>query len=37
MADALAMWWTERRAKRAGVTKLQIELDNGPEINRSRT
>lgn len=35
MADAIVMWWTERRVKHAGVTKLQIELDNGPEINSS--
>ena len=37
LADAIAMWWAERREKHAGVTKLQIELDNGPEINSSRT
>ena len=37
MADAIVMWWAERRLTHAGVTKLQIELDNGPEINSSRT
>ena len=37
MADAIRMWWTERCVEHAGITKLQIELDNGPEINSSRT
>ena len=37
IADAIALWWTERSVQHAGVTKLQIELDNGPEINSSRT
>lgn len=37
MADAIELWWTERRLEHSGVTKLQVELDNGPEINSSRT
>ena len=37
VADGLEMWWTERRAVHPGVTKLHIELDNGPEIASSRT
>ena len=37
MADAIELWWADRRRHHDGVTKLQIELDNGPEINSSRT
>jgi len=37
LADAIGLWWAERREKHAGITKLQIELDNGPEMNSSRT
>lgn len=37
IADALERWWSERGAVHAGVKRLQIELDNGPEINSSRT
>jgi hypothetical protein len=37
IADGLERWWTERRAAHAGVKRLQIELDNGPEISSSRT
>ena len=37
IADALELWWSERRGTYAGVKRLQIELDNGPEINSSRT
>lgn len=37
IADAIELWWSDRRAEHRGVTKLQIELDNGPEINSSRT
>lgn len=37
MADAIELWWIERCVEHSGVTKLQIELDNGPEINSSRT
>ena len=36
-ADGLDRWWTERKAVHAGVTRLHIELDNGPEIASSRT
>lgn len=37
LADALQTWWTERQAVHAGVRRLHIELDNGPELNSSRT
>lgn len=37
IADALEAWWCERRTLYSGVERLQIELDNGPEINSSRT
>jgi hypothetical protein len=37
IADGLERWWTERKAVHAGVTRLQIELDNGPEVSSSRT
>jgi transposase len=37
IADALDQWWAERRDVHPGVTRLQISLDNGPEINSSRT
>lgn len=30
-------WWAERKAVYPGVTRLHIELDNGPEVARSRT
>ena len=37
LADGLERWWTERKAVHRGVTRLHIELDNGPEISSSRT
>lgn len=37
VADALDRWWQQRGSCYTGVTRLQIELDNGPEINSSRT
>ncbi len=37
IADALEQWWDERGPRYASVKRLQIELDNGPEINSSRT
>ena len=37
IADALDCWWQQRGSRYTGVTRLQIELDNGPEINSSRT
>jgi hypothetical protein len=37
IADGLERWWTERRAVHAGVKRIQIELDNGPEIGSART
>lgn len=37
IADGLEQWWTERRIVHAGVKRIQIELDNGPEIGSSRT
>lgn len=37
IADALELWWTERQPQYPAVRRLQIGLDNGPEINSSRT
>jgi hypothetical protein len=36
IADGLEQWRNERRATHAGVKRLQIELDNGPEVGSSR-
>jgi hypothetical protein len=37
LADGLEHWWGQRKLVHAGVKKLHIGLDNGPEISRSRT
>ncbi len=37
LADGLDLWWRERKAAPSGVTRLHIELDNGPEVASSRT
>lgn len=37
IADSLETWWSERKAFHPQVRRLQIELDNGPELNSSRT
>ncbi|MBC7965546.1 MAG: hypothetical protein H7Z17_06410 [Fuerstia sp.] len=37
VADALELWWISRRAVYGHVRRLQIDLDNGPEIASSRT
>ena len=37
IADALELWWPNRSAAYPGVRRLQIDLDNGPEIASSRT
>jgi hypothetical protein len=37
MVDALQWWWNNRQAVYPGVRRLLINLDNGPEINSSRT
>lgn len=37
IADAIRKWWSERRALYPDVRRLHVELDNGPEINSSRT
>jgi hypothetical protein len=37
VADALELWWTNRREVYGSVRRLQIDLDNGPEIASSRT
>ena len=37
IADCLELWWTHRQAVYPGVRRLQIDLDNGPEIGSSRT
>lgn len=37
MADCLDLWWTNRRSVYPFIRRLQIDLDNGPEISSSRT
>lgn len=37
IADGLESWWRQREALYPEVRRLHIELDNGPEINSSRT
>lgn len=37
VADALQLWWTNRQSAYPHVQRLLIDLDNGPEINSSRT
>lgn len=37
IADGLHAWWSERHSLQTDVRRLHIELDNGPEINSSRT
>ena len=37
VADVLELWWTSRCEVYGHVRRLQIDLDNGPEIASSRT
>ena len=37
LADGLEAWWRERKAVHSGVTRLHVELDNGPEVASNRT
>lgn len=37
VADCLQQWWAERRIVYPHIRRLQIDLDNGPEIGSSRT
>lgn len=37
IADGLHAWWSERQSLYADVRRLQIQLDNGPEIHSTRT
>ena len=37
VADCLDLWWRHRGPAHAGVRRLLIDLDNGPEIGSSRT
>ena len=37
VADGIDRWWEERKAAHAGVKRLHVELDNGPEVASSRT
>jgi hypothetical protein len=37
MADCLEQWWTGRHVAYPNIHRLQIDLDNGPEIASSRT
>ena len=37
LVDGLDQWWQERKSVHPGVTRLHVELDNGPEVGSSRT
>lgn len=37
VADCLEHWWLDRRTTYPGIRRLQIDLDNGPQIASSRT
>lgn len=37
IVDCIERWWKERSHVHNGVKRLQINLDNGPEISSSRT
>jgi Rhodopirellula transposase DDE domain len=37
VADCLDLWWTSRQTAHPGVTRLLIDLDNGPQIASART
>jgi len=37
VADTLEWWWSQRRGVHANIRRLQIDLDNGPEIASRRT
>jgi len=37
IVDGLELWWKNRQSCYSGITSLQIDLDNGPEIESHRT
>jgi hypothetical protein len=37
IVDGLDSWWDYRKDCYQGITKLQIDLDNGPELESHRT
>ena len=37
VVDSLERWWEQRSDVYAGVKRIQINLDNGPEISSART
>jgi hypothetical protein len=37
VADCLEQWWLDRCTTYPGIRRLQIDLDNGPQIASSRT
>ena len=37
IADSLECWWDQRSDVHEGIKRIQIYLDNGPEISSSRT
>ncbi len=37
VADALDLWWADRKPAYPAVRRLLIDLDNGPEVGSSRT
>jgi hypothetical protein len=37
LVDSLEHWWRYRKKNYSGITSLQIDLDNGPELESGRT
>lgn len=37
VADCLELWWSNRSDVHTAIRRLQIDLDNGPEVASSRT
>ena len=37
VADALDLWWADRKSVYPNVQRLLLDLDNGPEVGSSRT
>jgi len=37
IVDGLNYWWRYNKRRHPTITKLQIDLDNGPEIESHRT
>lgn len=37
VADALDLWWADRKSVYPNIQRLLLDLDNGPEVGSSRT